>query len=106
MIQKRIQIQKVNGRLSYDLTDLCKTLPKHLMNDNLLVEFRAVLERILLQFNGSVNFYMFHGGTNFGFMAGANNIGTPPYILADITSYGNWILDLYISNTQGSHVAK
>jgi len=49
--------------------------------------FRSVLETILNKYNGSVNFYMFHGGTNFGFMAGANNIGEPPYILSDITSY-------------------
>lgn len=26
----------------------------------------------ILQYNASVNFYMFHGGTNFGFMNGAN----------------------------------
>ncbi|XP_065306922.1 beta-galactosidase-like isoform X1 [Dermacentor albipictus] len=34
----------------------------------------------ILQYNASVNFYMFHGGTNFGFMNGAN----PP---AQPTSY-------------------
>jgi len=50
-------------------------------------QFRDVLQTILSTYNGSVNFYMFHGGTNFGFMAGANNIGEPPYILSDITSY-------------------
>jgi len=42
---------------------------------------------------------MFHGGTNFGFMAGANNVGTPPYILSDITSYGNSYVKLYMYNT-------
>ncbi|CAL8138698.1 unnamed protein product [Orchesella dallaii] len=47
----------------------------------------GVLEEILGTWNGSVNFYMFHGGTNYAFMAGGNNIGEPPYLLADITSY-------------------
>ncbi|ODM98203.1 Beta-galactosidase-1-like protein 2 [Orchesella cincta] len=35
----------------------------------------GVLEEILRDWNGSVNFYMFFGGTNFGFMAGGNNLG-------------------------------
>ncbi|XP_021953754.1 beta-galactosidase-1-like protein 2 [Folsomia candida] len=50
-------------------------------------QFQGVLETMFRTYNSSVNFYMFHGGTNFGFMAGANNIGEPPYILSDITSY-------------------
>lgn len=82
--------------------------------------FGQVLESILGEWNGSVNFCMlnafyvvvfklnlslkitfpsilsitdmFHGGTNFAYMAGGNTVGEPPYILADITSYGKLVV--------------
>jgi hypothetical protein len=50
-------------------------------------QFSDVLETIMKNFNGSVNFYMFHGGTNFGFMAGANSQTSAPFYAADVTSY-------------------
>ncbi|XP_075151363.1 beta galactosidase [Haematobia irritans] len=42
--------------------------------------------RKILEYNASVNFYMFFGGTNFGFTAGANDFGDSKYA-PDITSY-------------------
>lgn len=64
-------------------------------------DFTQILNTIF-NYNGSVNFYMFHGGTNFGFMNGANHIdnyagnGFPslqknkavfPFYAPDVTSY-------------------
>ena len=68
----------------------------------LFSDFTQILNTIF-NYNGSVNFYMFHGGTNFGFMNGANHIdnyagnGFPslqknkavfPFYAPDVTSYG------------------
>jgi hypothetical protein len=50
--------------------------------------FQENLEVILRDYNGSVNFYMFHGGTSFGFLAGANVIDFFPFYVGDVSSYG------------------
>ena len=41
----------------------------------------------IFDYEGSVNFYMFHGGTNFGFMNGANVLDVWPYYGNTVTSY-------------------
>ena len=71
----------------------------------LFSDFTQILNTIF-NYNGSVNFYMFHGGTNFGFMNGANHIdnyagnGFPslqknkavfPFYAPDVTSYGMYV---------------
>ena len=77
----------------------------------LLADFTQILNTIF-NYNGSVNFYMFHGGTNFGFMNGANHIdnyvgnGFPslqknkavfPFYAPDVTSYGMYLYYLHFS---------
>jgi len=47
-------------------------------------QFAQVLETVFANYNGSVNFYMFHGGTNFGFWNGANYNS---YYEPTVTSY-------------------
>ncbi len=43
----------------------------------------------IFDYQGSVNFYMFHGGTNFGYLNGGNFLnGIPPYYVPTVTSYG------------------
>ncbi len=52
-------------------------------------EFEDILGTIF-DYQGSVNFYMFHGGTNFGFLNGANVLENVwPHYVPTITSYGN-----------------
>ena len=62
----------------------------------MLADFTQILNTIF-NYNGSVNFYMFHGGTNFGFMNGANHIQNYaqnkamfPFYAPDVTSYGKF----------------
>merc|ERR1712110_1390392 len=43
-----------------------------------LESFESILQEIF-DYEGSVNFYMFHGGTNFGFMNGANVLDVWPF---------------------------
>jgi len=51
-----------------------------------LESFESILQEIF-DYEGSVNFYMFHGGTNFGFMNGANVLDVWPYYGNTVTSY-------------------
>ena len=41
----------------------------------------------IFDYQGSVNFFMFHGGTNFGFMNGANVLDVWPFYANTVTSY-------------------
>ena len=41
----------------------------------------------IFDYEGSVNFYMFHGGTNFGFMNGGNVLDVWPFYANTVTSY-------------------
>ncbi|KAJ6640552.1 Beta-galactosidase-1-like protein 2 [Pseudolycoriella hygida] len=52
-------------------------------------QFRDNLEILFDNYNGSVNFYVFHGGVNYAFTAGGgtNRDGEYPIAVADITSY-------------------
>ena len=59
----------------------------------LFSDFTTILQNIF-DYQGSVNFYMFHGGTNWGFMNGANIVATDgidvfPHYAPDVASYGN-----------------
>ena len=51
-----------------------------------LESFESILQEIF-DYEGSVNFYMFHGGTNFGFMNGANVLDVWPFYGNTVTSY-------------------
>ena len=64
----------------------------------LLLTGIADLVKSILEFDASINFYMFHGGTNFGFMNGANidNLEDRGYA-PDITSYGEYAYSVSLS---------
>ncbi|XP_071454617.1 beta-galactosidase-1-like protein 2 isoform X2 [Hetaerina americana] len=49
-------------------------------------EFEDNLE-VILNYNSSVNIYMFHGGTDFGFMNGADPLSSSPFYQFDVSSY-------------------
>lgn len=55
--------------------------PKH------FTDFARYLQTIF-NYNGSVNFYMFHGGSSFGFLNGANVFDFFPNFMPDVSSYG------------------